>query len=306
MNVDHATVVERFMAIGGAPTRVLEVEGNGPPILLLHGFTDSADSFRPLLSELATRSRRAVAVDLPGGGHAPPLGRPALSSLDRFTDEFVRAFACGEGAVLVGNSLGGLMALRAATRPNLPLAAVAGLGPAGLAYHPRLESLARWVSKLDPILSVLDLLPLPKLLLRQIARTLYDRRLARGRGTAPISRLYASHIHGRRDITRIRRDLIALTQEDNLLDLDTLGEVRVPALLVWGDADRLADVSGAPRLLDAVATSRLVVLDDCGHCPHVEFPKVVAQLITALPGSAIPPATDDLSVSESDITDRKP
>jgi pimeloyl-ACP methyl ester carboxylesterase len=285
VNVAPTTIVERFMAIGDTPTRVLEVEGDGPAILLLHGFSDSADSFRPLLKELAARSRRAVAVDLPGGGHAPALGRPALSSLDRFTDDFVRAFAGDEAAVLVGNSLGGLVALRAAARPDLPLTAVAGLAPAGLAYHRHLESLTRWVSKLDRILSVLDCIPLPPRLLRWAARALYERRLARGRADASLADLYAAHLRGGRDVSRIRGDLVALTQEDHLLSPETVSEINVPVLLVWGDADRLADVSGAPRLLNAVATSRLVVLDDCGHCPHVEYPAAVAQLLAALPAA---------------------
>jgi len=76
-----------------------------------------------------------------------------------------------------------------------------------------------------------------------------------------------------------------LHREDNLLDPETMSEIMVPVLLVWGDADHLADVSGAPRLLDAVATSRLVVLDDCGHCPQVEYPAAVAQLLAALPAA---------------------
>jgi pimeloyl-ACP methyl ester carboxylesterase len=39
--------------VAGVATRVPEVDGDGPPILLLHGFTDSADSWRPLIKELA-------------------------------------------------------------------------------------------------------------------------------------------------------------------------------------------------------------------------------------------------------------
>lgn len=38
--------------VGGVATRVPEADGDGPPILLLHGFTDSADSWRPLIKEL--------------------------------------------------------------------------------------------------------------------------------------------------------------------------------------------------------------------------------------------------------------
>ena len=285
-------IAERFAEIAGVCTRVLEVPGDGPAILLLHGFTDSADSWRPLLAELAARSRRAVAVDMPGSGHAPPLGRPVLSSLDQFADGFVRAYAGGEGAVLAGNSLGGLVALRVAARPALPLLAVAGLGPAGLAYHQRLESLARWLTRLDPVLRVVDRLPVPRPIVRGAMRVLYDRRLARGRGDASLGRRYASHIDGVRDLGRIRSDLIAVNRDETHLSEDSLRSIAVPVLLVWGDADHLADVGGAPLLLRTVAESKLVVLDDCGHCPQVEAPGIVARLLVTLPASAIPNGAD--------------
>jgi pimeloyl-ACP methyl ester carboxylesterase len=285
---DQPIIVERFAEIAGFRTRVLEVPGDGPAILLLHGFTDSADSWRPLLAELAARSRRAVAVDMPGSGHAPTLGRPVLSSLDRFADGFVHAYAGGDGAVLAGNSLGGMVALRAAARPGLPLLAVAGLGPAGLAYHYRLESLARWLTRLDPVLRILDRVPVPTSIVRGALRVLYDRRLARGRGDASLGRRYASHIDGVRDLGRIRGDLIALHRDETRLSPDTLRNIGMPVLLVWGDTDHLADVSGAPILLRTVAESELVVLDDCGHCPQVEAPELVARLLVTLPSSAVP------------------
>jgi pimeloyl-ACP methyl ester carboxylesterase len=88
-----------------------------------------------------------------------------------------------------------------------------------------------------------------------------------------------------RDLARIGRDVVSITQEDSLLDPETLASMSVPVLLVWGEEDRLADVSGAPVLLDAVVASRLVALEDCGHCPQVEAPEVVAELLLGLPSS---------------------
>ncbi|HEY5855212.1 MAG TPA: alpha/beta hydrolase [Aldersonia sp.] len=293
MSDEQSWIAERFVSIDGIRTRVLSVDGEGPTILLLHGFSDSADSFRPLLAELAARSRRAVAVDLPGAGHAAPMGRPPLSSLDRFVDGFVREFAGDAGAVVAGNSLGGLLALRAAARPDLPLVAAGGLCPGGLAYHRRLETLAQWVSRLDPVLRMVDYVPVPASLLRRLAQSFYLRRLARGRGGAEIARLYAEHIGSRRDISRIRRDLIAIHHDDTLLDSEALRAIAVPVLLIWGDRDRLADVSGAPALLDTVADSRLVLLADCGHCPQVEYPQLTAELLATLPASAMTPTADE-------------
>jgi pimeloyl-ACP methyl ester carboxylesterase len=278
--------VERQVELDGVRSRILEVDGDGPALLLLHGFSDSADSFRPLLVELAGRGRRAVAVDQPGFGRAGALGRPALESLDRFAAELAHAYAAGDGVVLVGNSMGGLVALRAACRGDLPLAAVCGLGPAGLAYHRRLELIARWVSHLHPVLGVLDWLPVPAPLVRWATRTLYDRRLALGKAEAELGLYYASHLGTMRRLGQLRSDLVALTAQDSVIGPEALGRIDVPVLLVWGGKDRLADVGGAPALLDAVTDSRLVVLRECGHCPHAEVPHAVADLVAGLPAAA--------------------
>jgi pimeloyl-ACP methyl ester carboxylesterase len=290
---EQPVIEERFVAIADMPTRVLEVPGDGPTVLLLHGFSDSADCWRPVLRELAAMSRRAVAVDLPGHGHAGRLDRPPLPHLDRFAAAFLRTYAGDDGAVLVGNSLGGLVALRAAARHETGLRAVAGLGPGGLAYHRRVESLTRRLALLDPTtLCLAEWLPVPPSLITRGAAALYTKRLARGRGDVEAARLYASHIRGMPSVVRLIRNVVALDADEAYLDADAFGRIRVPILLIWGDCDQLTDVRGAETLLDAVPTSRLVILDDCGHCPQVEFPDTVAHLLAELPASAHPDRGD--------------
>lgn len=277
MTTAATPIVESRVVLGGTPTRVLEVPGAGPPILLLHGFTDSADSWRPLLAEFAAMGRRAVAVDLPGSGWAPPLGRPPLQMLAAFTASLVERYA-DSPAVLVGNSLGGRAALRAAQYDDLPLAGVVGIGAAGLAYTPHLESVERWSRRLYPLSRLLQLLPVPRSLLQRAMQRLYDQRLAEGRGDPILGRMYASHWRGMRDVRRLWGDLLALSDEDTADPLD-LAAISVPVLLIWGRGDRLAAVEGAQLILDAVVDAELVVLDDCGHCPQVQEPAEVAALI---------------------------
>jgi pimeloyl-ACP methyl ester carboxylesterase len=68
-------------------------------------------------------------------------------------------------------------------------------------------------------------------------------------------------------------------------DVDPLRPDRIgaPVLLRWGRKDQLADPKSAPAFLAAVPTATLSILDDCGHCPQLENPQRVAELILSLP-----------------------
>jgi pimeloyl-ACP methyl ester carboxylesterase len=130
---------EHRLTLAGFDTRALELEGEGPPLLLLHGWADSADTWRLLLDNFGRGDRRAVALDMPrfGTASAPSHDRPLVEQLDEFCDAAVEYVAPGGGAVVAGNSLGGCVALRAAEREELGLGGVVPVAPAGL-------DMARW------------------------------------------------------------------------------------------------------------------------------------------------------------------
>ncbi len=126
---------EHRLTLAGYETRVLELEGDGPPIVMFHGYADSADTWRQTLALLARRGRRAVAVDLPGFGTADPLHRrsdPAPARRVRGRRGPLAAGRPRQRVIAVGNSLGGCVALRLAERHRERLAGVVGVAPAGL------------------------------------------------------------------------------------------------------------------------------------------------------------------------------
>jgi pimeloyl-ACP methyl ester carboxylesterase len=111
------------LRLAGVRRRALSVPGATPPILLLHGYSDSADTWRPVLAELAARGQSAVAVDLPSHGKADLHGRgPVLAQLRAFASALVEA---PPGSVVAGDSLGG----PAAEDGAAPLAGVVAVGP---------------------------------------------------------------------------------------------------------------------------------------------------------------------------------
>jgi pimeloyl-ACP methyl ester carboxylesterase len=123
---------EHGLELAGYNTRVLELEGHGLPILMLHGYADSADTWRQSLALLAREGHRAVAVDLPGFGTADRLESEAiLPQLDEFALAAVR-YAAGRPrrpVLVVGNSLGGCVALRLAEPPSRESGALPGPRP---------------------------------------------------------------------------------------------------------------------------------------------------------------------------------
>ena len=115
------------------------IGGEGPPLVLLHGLGGTIENWRALAPSLAAR-HRVLVPDLPGHGSSGLL--PEAPDVDALAEAALGVVDAEDaaGAVWVGHSLGGIVALRAAAvRPDavrgLVLAAAAGIGSASRAAH---------------------------------------------------------------------------------------------------------------------------------------------------------------------------
>jgi pimeloyl-ACP methyl ester carboxylesterase len=269
-------LVEHRLTLGDVSTRALELEGEGPPLVLLHGFADSADTWRRALDLLARRGRRALAVDLPGYGKAEALhdGIPVLEQYRTFAAAAVRHAseeAGGAPVVLAGNSLGGAVALRAGQDPSLPLAGIVPVAPAGL-------EMPRWfrIIERDPFVRALLAapVPLPEVLVRTVVGEAY-RALAFAApraAAAEVINSFTQHLRERDAVAQVlangRRLLPELTLEGF-----ALASIDVPVLLIWGDRDRMVTHAGSRHIMEALPDTTYVLLDGVGHCPQVEAPE---------------------------------
>jgi pimeloyl-ACP methyl ester carboxylesterase len=280
---------EHRMEFAGYGTRVLELEGSGPPVLMFHGYADSADTWRLTLAQLARRGQRAVAVDLPGFGAAEDLDSgPILPQLDAFALDAAR-YAAGrprQPAVLVGNSLGGCLSLRLAAEHGSRVSGVVAAAPAGLQMNRLLFLVER-----DPLLRSLLALPAPvpaAVLRAAVARLYVQLAFAPKHHVDPqVISTFTSH-HRRR--ARVARYLeIAHRMLPELRHALELDQLHTPLLLVWGNRDRLLFHGSARQILDAVPGSRLELLAGVGHCPQVEAPERFAELLIGFLGERRPP-----------------
>lgn len=278
---------EHRMDVDGFNTRVLELEGEDPALLLLHGYGDSADTWRPLLAGLGARDRRALAVDLPGFGRASDLGPGAiLPQYDAFAGALVEQLGAEGEVAVAGNSLGGVVALRAAERPDLPLAGVVPVAPAGL-------DMPRWfeIIERDPLVrTVLALpVPIPPQVLQRTVGEVY-RRLAFARPSAADGRVvaaFASHHRSRSRVGQLLGTGRRLLPELIAGPFD-FARVECPVLLVWGTRDRMVPHSGARWLLEALPHTRVELIEGCGHCPQLEATDQLLELLLEFTGGGTP------------------
>jgi pimeloyl-ACP methyl ester carboxylesterase len=264
------SVFEHRVQLTGHVTRALEVAGDGPGIVLLHGWSNSADTWRPLLDALAASGRRAVAVDLPGFGEATPLGPGAvLPQLDAFAAEFVTGWAGDDPVVIAGASLGGCLALRLAEHPgDLKLAGVVPVAPDGL-------ELPSWFDPIeeDPLVRRLLSMPIavPGELVRRGAKNAHRKLAFSHPSEAQRALVEALGRDGetRADIAALLESGKQLAPELLTAPFDLVG-IRCPVLLVWGASDRMLPHTDARMALDSLPTTSVELIENCGHHPQVE------------------------------------
>lgn len=270
-----ATVSVRYRGFG---TRMLSVTGDGPPIILLHGYSDSADTWRSVLTGLAEAGQRAVAVDLPGFGAAD---RRRPGPLVEQFDEFADALIAEHGpAVLVGNSLGAATAVRAATRHRDSVLGVVALNdPLNARHLP--ARLAR--QRVPPwVWTAAGMIPLPESALNwalawALPRVLY------GPGSAvdpAVLCRWQSTIAGPGGLARLGRYAAQYAQETANGHRDE--QVHCPTLIVHGGKDRIIPVSASRDLHKQIPGSHFMVLPGSGHCPQLDSPEEVVRLVLGL------------------------
>jgi len=263
------------LRVAGTRTNVVEM-GAGEPVILLHGFGDSVATWRYVIPALA-RTHHVVAADLPGFGRSQPAThRPLLDWYAHWAEELIAKVAPRGRATLIGNSLGGAVALDVALRTplrvsRLVLVDCAGLG-SGVPLWWRLATaqLLRLPPLAGPAARVL-----PEAVLQRVVAEVYSSLVFQHPASvdADCSRAYAAHHNTParlQHLVDLGHDIVRELASGRLMqDAPTL---HIPTLILWGRQDRLVPVSHGLALQRRVAGSQLYLFDDCGHCPQLERP----------------------------------
>jgi pimeloyl-ACP methyl ester carboxylesterase len=258
--------------IPGATIRSL-VAGDGPErVVCLHGLGSNKASFFETVSAL-TPDHTVHAIDLPGFGGS---SKPARGAYD--APYFARAVlgymdAVGlQSAHLVGNSMGGRIALELALADPDRAITVSLLAPA-LAFRKR--------RKLVPLVKLVrpELAAIPHPMRTASVRAYFWGLFARPERLDPAAADVAIEEFCRTYRSRSARIAFFAALRNIYLDAPHGGSglwtrlttLLPPALFVWGDSDRLVPAGFSRHVARAVPSARQVILPECGHVPQVEL-----------------------------------
>lgn len=239
--------------------------GRGEPLVLLHGLGANRTVWARVTPSLAT-DRLVLAADLPGFGNSPPAARGF--KLTEVADALAETVAERAGGPfdLVGNSLGGAVALQLASRRPELVRSLILAAPAGFAPAPSLVAEAAG-----------RLLPTAMTLRRRLGIPLAGipavRQVLLFGAVADPAELNANDallmLRGSRGSTRIGAALSAVLRADLR---SMLSDVDLPLGLLWGSRDRVVPLATLDWLRAARPDAHVQVLAGAAHVPQLERP----------------------------------
>ncbi len=226
-------------------------EGQGPPVVLLHGWGSSSQSLTPLCGALAT-TFRVLAVDLPGFGWSQP--PPSTWGTQEYAGHILQLMQETriDRAALVGHSFGGRIAIALAVAEparvtRLALVASSGIRPPrGGGYYLR------------------------------VATAKLVRRIFSLPGWGATGKRIIATVSGRvgsrdyRAAGSMRPTLVKVVNEDLT---PILPSIQALTLILWGDRDQEVPRSAMETMATKIPRSRLVVFAGAGHFPFLDAPE---------------------------------
>jgi len=229
--------------------------GSGPAVLFLHG-AGGVPQWLPFFDALAERFTVLVPEHPGFGGSDDPAWIASMPDLAMFYLDLVEEAGL-DGLHLIGNSLGGWLAAEILVRDRSRFRSLVQLAPAGIRV--------KGVPCGDNFIGGPE----------EAVRNLYhdqafaDRLLALTPSEAQLDVM----LHNRFTVAKFG-------WQPRWYDPDLekwLHRIKLPALVVWGDDDKIMPPANAALWRERLPDARVVMIEQCGHLPHVEHADPVAR-----------------------------
>ena len=275
----------QYLKVDGIRVRYINIGANKNALLLVHGLGGSIESWINNLDEMSLLFN-VVAVDLPGFGQSD---KPKMSYTIEFYQKFVVQFLKKlkiHKISIVGSSLGGHIAAELAiNHPNL-VNKLTLISPAGA-----LPSSFKGTVALKKYVKVADAKSVHRVK-QALSEIVYNK---------PVDLTYAQMVFQKISMPGAKHAFLsALRGSTQARRLNRrLNRIRAPTLLLWGKEDVIIPVRFVKPFVN-MKNCRIVLIENCGHCPHAERPGLFNKIVTdflidtpsGVPAQAYPPSAE--------------
>ncbi len=238
--------------------------GKGQTILLLHGYTGDKDNWIKLAPYLA-KDYHVIIPDIPGYGESSMIEKASydLSNQMSRLHKFAQALELKKFHI-AGNSMGGFFAGSYAVRYPDEIISV-GLFNAGGVTSLEKSVVMKMIDKGENPLVLKDSKDMPRLMALVFVNS--------PSLPYPLKKVFTKNALNNRkfyekELKEIGPDFLSLEKD--------LPKIKAPALILWGDQDKVLDVSSVPVFEKGLKNHKTVIIKDCGHLPMLEKPQETA------------------------------
>ncbi|SFN79023.1 Pimeloyl-ACP methyl ester carboxylesterase [Bradyrhizobium sp. Rc3b] len=234
---------------------VVQVSGEGAPLVFLHGFTTTAEFWREQVEAFSVR-HQMIRINLPGHGRSPSPEDRAYT-IEAFVEDVHRVYRelAIDSAALVGLSMGGTVAQTfALTYPERVRALVlVGATPHGLGADVNVDNVLKAIEHLGVVAA---------------SQKVIERSF--GFDASPALVDFAKNEVAQTPAFVARQAIASLNASDSRA---RLGEIHVPTLVVVGEEDIITPPDESQALAEGIPDSLLAIISRAGHFPMLERPE---------------------------------
>ncbi|MEN8966693.1 MAG: alpha/beta hydrolase [Polaribacter sp.] len=273
LKVEYANQYSKFIEIDGMQVHY-RIEGEGFPIVLIHGTASSLHTWDAWTKELK-KTNTIIRMDLPAFGLTGPNATAdySIKSYTNFLHQFLTKIKI-DTFHLVGNSLGGNIAWNYAAEHAEKVEKLILVDASGLPTNKPQPAVFKMAK--TPVLSSLFLYVTPKFFIEKNMKEVYA-------DDAKITDELVTRYHKMALRTGNRQAFIDRARMDFKLgskaNLEKLKRIQTPTLLLWGAKDTWIPLNNGKRMDSMMQNSKLVVLENSGHVPMEENPEESLEIL---------------------------
>ncbi len=253
----------------------VKVTGQGPDLVLLHGWAMHGGIFDGVIDELSNHYR-VHCIDLPGHGRSAD--EPGCSRLEDLATAVAPLIA--DNAIILGWSLGGLLALKLAQQLRLRALIL-------VSSSPRFVANAEWPHGMAPEVFAQFFSRLQQNLQGTVQDFLRLQVRGDAHATETFATLKASLLQHSASPQTLQNGLAMLRDAD---ESAAVSNIHVPTLVIAGEYDRITHPEACAQLARQLPNAQHVLIKRAGHAPfishHDEFMIAVRNFLSSVSGEA--------------------